>query len=746
MKALLQIFPRLNAVYAFYAFFGVGALMACVIAGSVVWVASGSAFESFTQTSTQIEAESSQRNLTHFISDRQNTLEQLASNQAFVASALGNSSAIESVEEYLSAYGLFADQRRVSLMSLTGELIVNRVWQTDADDGHSLKVFKAMAAPVIERNEAQAAVGHYVHEGRDLIVISVPVVFKGAIEGALVGEFEYVHALEAPNGEVAPSFVSIESWLDTVSEHKHQHPSGESWEIISARLPNTTLTLHYHRDVEDLNASKLSAVYQTIGSLVGGLVVAFGALSLLGSRLMLNPYKALQASRESLKKSNEALQYSAFHDALTDLANRRGLEAHLEELETDRWENGGGLTVMHLDLDRFKQINDTLGHAAGDHVLIEVAKILRQNVGPEDFVARIGGDEFVIVAPSASDVDALKARAHSIIEATRRPVPYEEHQCRFGASIGVACGEGATLNAKKLLVNADIALYRAKRQGRNAAVFFSQEDEAEVRQRKTLTDELRTALDRGEFFPVYQPQVDANTFEIVGVEALARWRHPTRGVLAPAAFLQVAEDLGVVAEIDECILECAMRDRVLFKEAGFERPKVSVNVSLRRLRDDQLLQKVKKLDFERGALVFELLESIFLDETDAVLQHNIDTLREMGVEIEIDDFGTGHASMMSLVRLGPDKLKIDRQFIQPLIDSPVSQRLVASMMEIAEALEIGVVAEGVETLEHAELLRDMGCDVLQGYALAKPMPSAQLVTWLRDGGATRLLSTPALSA
>nr|MBX2854790.1 EAL domain-containing protein [Paracoccaceae bacterium] len=543
-----------------------------------------------------------------------------------------------------------------------------------------------------------------------------------------------------------PSYVSIESWLDTISHHKNVHPPGESWERVSARLPNTTLTLHYHRNIDDLTNSKLSAVYQTIGSLVGGLAVAFGALCLLGSRLMLNPYKALQASRESLKESNEALQYSAFHDALTGLANRRGLEAHLDKLEMERRQNGGGLAVMHLDLDRFKQINDTLGHAAGDHVLTEVAKLLRENVGPEDFVARIGGDEFVIVAPSVSNVEALKTRAQGIIEATRRPVPYEEHQCRFGASIGVACGEGRRLDAKKLLVNADIALYRAKRQGRNAAVLFSQEDEAEVRLRKTLTDELRSALDHGEFFAVYQPQVDAKTLEIVGVEALARWRHPTRGVLAPAAFLQVAEDLGVVSEIDERILDCAMRDSAVFKEAGFKRPKVSVNVSLRRLRDDQLLQKVKKLNFERGALVFELLESIFLDDTDAVLQHNIDTLREMGVEIEIDDFGTGHASMMSLVRLGPDKLKIDRQFIQPLIDSPVSQRLVASMLEIAEALEIGVVAEGVETLEHVELLRDMGCEVLQGYALAKPMPTDQLVHWLRDGGATRLLSTEALSA
>jgi EAL domain-containing protein (putative c-di-GMP-specific phosphodiesterase class I) len=315
----------------------------------------------------------------------------------------------------------------------------------------------------------------------------------------------------------------------------------------------------------------------------------------------------------------------------------------------------------------------------------------------------------------------------------RQPVPYRNHLCRFGASIGVAMAdERATGDSKRLLIDADIALYRAKSEGRNRFEHFSASLKAEVVRNKRVADDILNGLERQEFLPYFQPQFDAKTFDVAGVEALARWRHPTEGILTPDIFLGIADELNVVPLIDRTILEQTLWQSTRWKAAGIPIPKMSVNVSAGQLYDPDLQERLDGLAIEPGTLSFELLESIFLDEGNEIAAANIGRLKASGIDIEMDDFGTGHASIISLIHLRPARLKIDRRLVTPITGSDSQRRLVASIIDIGQSLGIKVVAEGVETMQHAAILRDLGCDTLQGDAFARPMPSDKLMEFVRQ--------------
>ncbi|MCV0397618.1 MAG: EAL domain-containing protein [Rhizobiaceae bacterium] len=441
--------------------------------------------------------------------------------------------------------------------------------------------------------------------------------------------------------------------------------------------------------------------------------------------------KTLAETRSAeLEAANRQIAYNALHDPLTGLPNRRSLDETLAAVRAA--EPGGAVALLHLDLDRFKQINDTLGHAAGDAMLVHTATVLRDKAGADDLVARVGGDEFVMLCRSAADEYRLALRAERLVDAMRQPVPFEGHECRFGVSIGIASGTtGPHFDPAKLMVDADIALYRAKSRGRNRFEFFTASLEAEIVQTKRLADEILSGLERGEFVAWYQPQVCARTFAVTGYEALARWNHPERGVLPPAAFLKIAEELNVVSAIDRVVLEQALVQRQVWSRAGLGDLRVSVNVSARRLAEDDLIGSLRQMNIPKNALSFELVESIFLDEGDEVIAWNVDRVKDLGIDVEIDDFGTGYASIVSLLKLKPRRLKIDRQLITPIAGAPGQRHLVQSIIEIGKSLDIEVVAEGVETLEHARLLRKMGCDLLQGYAFSKPLNAQDFENHLR---------------
>lgn len=438
-----------------------------------------------------------------------------------------------------------------------------------------------------------------------------------------------------------------------------------------------------------------------------------------------------EARNIELEAAKIRIEHNALHDSLTGLPNRRYLDEKLQQQAEAGYMGSGGIALLHIDLDRFKQINDTLGHAAGDAMLIHASQVLRANCHPMDFVARIGGDEFVVVSQAGESDLCLAQLAENIVEAMRKPAHHDGHECRIGVSVGLATARGENIDVKQLLINADIALYRAKARGRNRYEFFSAALQAEVIGTKRSADEILKGLDTHAFIAHYQPQFDAHTHDVVGVEALARWNHPTDGLKGPDSFMTIAEELSVVSIIDRMVLEQALGDLKRWDGMGLDVPRASVNVSQRRLHDEGLVQSLRELDIAPGRIAFELVESIYLDESDSIIGWNIDRIKDLGIDIEIDDFGTGYASIVSLQKLHPRRLKIDRQLVDPILREPAQRRLLASIVDIGKSMGIEIVAEGVETMEHAAILRDLGCDILQGYAFARPMDRDGLEQFLR---------------
>ncbi|URK87681.1 EAL domain-containing protein [Rhizobium sp. RCAM05350] len=437
-----------------------------------------------------------------------------------------------------------------------------------------------------------------------------------------------------------------------------------------------------------------------------------------------------EARNLELEAARTRIEYNALHDHLTGLPNRRFLDQRLDEWTA---ETVAYCAILHIDLDRFKQINDTLGHQAGDAMLVHTAQVLSSIIGDRDFVARVGGDEFLVLCDAHQSQDEVILLADQIIEALRQPVAYEGHLCRFGASVGIAWTIDGTADAKQSLMNADLALYRAKGLGRNRYEFFTKQLQTQIHHAKRTADEIIKGLEDGEFVPFYQPQFDAHTLDIAGVETLARWMHPQHGLLTPDYFLKIVEDINALTAIDRCIAEQALSDFGRWETLDFGVPRISVNVSSPRLREPGLIESLRQLNIPRGKLSFELLESIFLDDLDEDSSQILNDLSALGIEIEIDDFGTGHASIVGLMKLNPSRLKIDRALVKPIIEAAEQRKLVGSIIDIGHSLNIEVVAEGVETIQHAHILRDLGCDTLQGYAFARPMSSSDFGRFVKAG-------------
>lgn len=444
---------------------------------------------------------------------------------------------------------------------------------------------------------------------------------------------------------------------------------------------------------------------------------------------------AIEQRNTQLEEAKARIEHMALHDSLTGLPNRRYFDQVLSGATTgsDLSENAPQALLI-VDLDHFKQINDTMGHSAGDALLIHVSSILRSVARPSDFIARIGGDEFVIVCHQHIERQHLTLLAQSIIAKASRPMAYNGNACAFGVSVGIATVKDCADDDCSLLVNADLALYQAKNSGRSNFAFFSHQHKLQTLKKRELADEIAAGLEAGQFEPFYQIQYEARTQSIAGVEALVRWHHPDRGQLSPSAFLPTADEYNLTAQIDHAILKQTLCDLAWWSASGLKVPRASVNVSAQRLNDPNLVARLEDLEFAPGTLSFELLESIFFDDYEAIDIASIERIKGLGIEVEIDDFGTGHTSIISLLKINPSRLKIDRQLIIPMLTAPSSLKLVQSVIDIGRSLDIDVVAEGVETIEHARLLREMGCDLLQGYAFGHPMPAHEILAHYGPGG------------
>ncbi|MGV0909785.1 bifunctional diguanylate cyclase/phosphodiesterase [Martelella sp. FOR1707] len=438
-----------------------------------------------------------------------------------------------------------------------------------------------------------------------------------------------------------------------------------------------------------------------------------------------------QEKNRELERAQAVLRHNALHDGLTGLPNRSFLEAAFVKGE-EKAPVEPPYAVLHIDLDRFKEINDTLGHSAGDAMLRHAANMLRSIAGPRDFLARVGGDEFTLVTHWSGDVEKFSRRAQDIIRALGKPLQYGEHQVRVSASVGIAWMDDEASSMREVLVNGGIALYEAKRMGRNQAVVFDAALRNIAITNKKVADELLVALENDQFQVFYQPQISAHTLEIEGAEALVRWRHPERGMLAPGHFIPTAETTGSIARIDAVVLNKAAAQHRAWCEMGIAVPHVSVNISAQRLVDPGLLDSIRKIAPKPGSLCLELLESISFDEQGTSLETSVAQIKALGVDVEIDDFGTGYASILSLLALEPKRLKIDRQLVFPITTGQSQRRLVASIVEIGQALGIEVIAEGVETLEHARILRDLGVDAFQGFFFAPPLDNQAFERFARE--------------
>lgn len=428
-----------------------------------------------------------------------------------------------------------------------------------------------------------------------------------------------------------------------------------------------------------------------------------------------------EARALALEESNARIEHVADHDYLTGLPNRRLLDKRLAELPADR--SVATLGVLQLDIDQFKQINDSHGHAAGDAVLKAAALRIAAAIPANGMVARVGGDEFVVVLVNFTDLAELKRITEDVQRRLRKKIRFGHEMLQSGASIGVSWS--GDRRARNLLAESDLALYQAKQLGRNRIEFFTRQLQEDLRAKRRLVEELKLGLERGEIIPYYQVQLCATTRQVIGFEALARWKHPEKGVLAPGVFLKIADEHGLAAEIDAAILKRVLEDRQIWQLRGLAVPRIAVNISASRLADPALLGKLKKLDIPPGAIVFELVETIFLDDSDETLLDHIDDIKQLGIDIEIDDFGSGHASLIGLVKLRPKRLKIDRQLVAEVVSSDEQRRVVGSIVEIAKALDVEVIAEGIETEAHATVLAQLGCDGLQGYAFGYPVPAIE---------------------
>lgn len=451
----------------------------------------------------------------------------------------------------------------------------------------------------------------------------------------------------------------------------------------------------------------------------------------------------LQEEVAEREQAEERVMHLANHDALTGLPNRRLLIDRLGQALALAHRENHQVAVLFMDLDRFKTINDSLGHMTGDALLQNVARRLSETLREGDTVSRLGGDEFVVVLPSLDQPKAAEKVALKLVDALAPPIDLGGQELRVSASIGISLFPEDGRDTETLLRNADSAMYHAKDMGRNNYQFFMEQMNVAAAERLRLENDLHRALERQEFELHFQPRVSVANGLACGIEALIRWRHPERGLVLPEHFIPVAEDTGLIVPIGEWVINEACRQGTAWCAAGLPQIPVAVNLSPRQFRQSNLVDTVARAIERHGwpcnLLELEITEGVLMQQTSDTLK-TLEALNRLGVGLAIDDFGTGYSSLSYLKRFPVDFLKIDQSFVRDIAVDPDDATIVTAIIGLAHSLGLTVVAEGVENASQLDFIREAGCDEAQGYHIGRPMPAGQMAEWLlanRPSGSLR---------
>ncbi len=440
-------------------------------------------------------------------------------------------------------------------------------------------------------------------------------------------------------------------------------------------------------------------------------------------------YVAIASDISAIKKTEERLEHLAHHDSLTNLPNRMLFSDRLMQAAALARRNKKMIAVMLLDLDRFKEVNDTLGHRLGDQLLVEVSRRLKYRIREADTISRLGGDEFAVILSDFNDIEKAAQVAQNFMHAVAEPFEIEGHEIYITTSIGITIYPADSDDMETLLKNADTAMYYAKSRGKNNFQFFTNEMNSRIIEKLFIESKLRHALEHDEFQLYFQPQVEAKTGCIVGMEALLRWVNQELGDMPPSKFIPIAEDTGLIIPIGEWVIQEACRQAKSWQEEGVPILNLSINLSARQFHKQTIVETIsdilQKTGFDPRHLELEITESVIMQDVDENIQ-TLRRLKDLGLRLSIDDFGTGYSSLNYLKRFPIDVLKIDRSFVMDITSDPDDSSVVSAIIALAHSLNLKVIAEGVETAEQLAFLKERGCNEVQGFYFSKPVPGQRV--------------------
>jgi diguanylate cyclase (GGDEF)-like protein len=536
---------------------------------------------------------------------------------------------------------------------------------------------------------------------------------------------------QARNGEVNSNLVFSAHFSSTEQVIENRN-------LLSSYIP-----VHGTRDGE---VEGVFEVYTDVTMLVEDIKkterTVFGVITLLLLLLYLFLFMIVRrASRiikmhesEERKAQAEQIHYMAYHDALTTLPNRAMFKEKYQQVCSGAMQSVSPLGILFLDIDRFKVINESLGHDGGDAVLVKTAKRIRECIQDSDTAFRLGGDEFIVILQNSLSIEDAAQKAKKLLRKISKPMLIGDRNIVVTASIGIAVFPGATKDAQRLLKDANSAMHEAKDSGRNRCVFYTQEMNALAQQNHEFELGLHNALAKQEFIIHYQPRVNAALGTVTGVEALLRWQHSSRGLIMPEIFIPMLEETGLIIPVGEWVLQHACMHCKRWHDNGHSTLRVSVNLSMKQFRGGSLLTSVRRALKKSGLparfLELELTESVLVNDAENALSL-MNELKKIGVWIAIDDFGTGYSSLNYLRHFPIDLLKIDRTFINEVTTNPGDAAITTTIAAMAKNLHIGMLAEGVETREQEQFLKSLGCHEMQGFLFSKPLTDEQVSTEIR---------------